>query len=113
MTFAFSSQADATVTSANGDGSEAEGPNVNMASEHPLKTLMAEDNSVNQMVAKRLISKLSYRINIASNGVEAIGFVKKYDYDLVLVDQYMPVMDGIESTQKIRQFAMENQKFTL
>jgi len=73
-----------------------------MAAEHPLKILMAEDNTVNQMVAKRLISKLGYRIDVVSNGAEAIDYIKRYNYDLVLMDQHMPEMDGIAATEVIR-----------
>jgi len=104
-TFAFSITAEASQPA----GSELDSGDVsilprNMASEHPLKILMAEDNTVNQMVAKRLISKLGYRIDVVSNGEEALDYIKKYNYDLVLMDQHMPEMDGIEATEEIRKF---------
>ncbi len=79
--------------------------NPNMAMEHPLKILMAEDNTVNQMVAKKLLAKLGYRVDIVANGLEAVDAVKTYEYDVVLMDQHMPELDGVEATRKIRQFA--------
>jgi len=65
---------------------------------------MVEDNTVNQMVAKRLISKLGYRIDVVSSGEEAIEYIKRYDYDLVLMDQHMPEMEGIEATEEVHNF---------
>lgn len=79
--------------------------NPHMADEHPLKILMAEDNSVNQLVGKKLLAKLGYRIDIVSNGFEAIDAVRSNDYDLVFMDQHMPEMDGLEATKEIRRFA--------
>jgi len=104
-TFAFSITAEASQpVSKELDSADVNTLPRNMASEHPLKILMAEDNTVNQMVARRLISKLGYRIDVVSNGEEAIDYIKRYNYDLVLMDQHMPEMDGIEATKKIRKF---------
>jgi signal transduction histidine kinase/DNA-binding NarL/FixJ family response regulator len=74
-----------------------------MAEVHPLKILMAEDNSVNQMVGKRILSKMGYRIDVVANGAEAVESVREIRYDVVLMDQHMPVMDGLQATHQICQ----------
>ena len=53
------------------------------------KILMAEDNSVNQMVAQKMIAKLGYRIDIVANGHEALDAVKKQNYDIET--KYLPL----------------------
>lgn len=72
-----------------------------MAEEMPLKILMAEDNSVNQMVARKTLEKLGYSLEIVVNGLGVIQALNKSSYDLILMDQHMPEMDGVEATKKI------------
>jgi len=69
----------------------------------PLSILIAEDNSVNQKVARLLLRKMGYTADIASNGVEAVDMASKTHYDLILMDVQMPIMDGLCATQKIRE----------
>lgn len=69
---------------------------------HPLNILLAEDNLVNQKVAKKMLEKLGYGVEIASNGLEAFTAVQNGSYDLLFMDVQMPIMDGIAATQKIR-----------
>ena len=64
--------------------------------------LLAEDNRVNQMVAKGMIKKLGYEVKVVGNGKEALGIIEDKEFDLVLMDCLMPVMDGYEATQEIR-----------
>lgn len=69
------------------------------------KILVAEDNRVNQMVAKQFLAPLGCDITFAKDGIEAIAAYKKSQFDLVLMDCHMPMLDGIAATTEIR--AME------
>jgi CheY-like chemotaxis protein len=78
--------------------------NSNMAAEHPLRILMAEDNRINQLVAKKTLErKLGYTIDIAANGSEALQMLRSKKYDIILMDCLMPEMDGFEATKKIKE----------
>ncbi len=68
-----------------------------------IKILLAEDNPTNQMVAKGLLTKIGYSMDIAVNGEEVLNKIKHSFYDLILMDVQMPVLDGLKTTQKIRQ----------
>ena len=74
-----------------------------LATRLPLQILVVEDNSVNQMVAERSLFQFGYRIDLASNGEEALVALQSKHYDLVFMDVQMPVMDGFETTQRIHQ----------
>lgn len=64
--------------------------------------LLAEDNLVNQEVAKAMLTKLGFKVDIANDGQQALDFIKKQYYDIVLMDCQMPTMDGFEATIQIR-----------
>ncbi|MFZ0964868.1 MAG: response regulator [Terriglobia bacterium] len=70
--------------------------------ERMLRILLVEDNSVNQLLASRLLEKQGYSVTTASNGQAGLEHLEKKSFDLILMDVQMPKMDGFETTAVIR-----------
>ncbi|MGM0945614.1 MAG: ATP-binding protein [Bacteroidota bacterium] len=70
-----------------------------------LHLLMAEDNDVNALVLGKIIKKWGYTFERVKNGQEAVDAMKNGNYDCVLMDIQMPVMDGFEATKAIKEFS--------
>ncbi|WP_462147299.1 response regulator [Pseudoalteromonas gelatinilytica] len=68
----------------------------------PMSILVTEDNKTNQVLIKAFLEKLNHHVTLADNGQQAIDKVQQQNFDLVLMDMMMPVMDGITATKYIR-----------
>ncbi|MBU8870041.1 MAG: response regulator [Gemmatimonadales bacterium] len=70
--------------------------------DHVCRVLLAEDNPINQVYARKLLGLMGLEVEVANNGAEAVDLVQESDYDLVLMDCQMPEIDGYEATRMIR-----------
>ncbi|MDP8236920.1 MAG: response regulator [Candidatus Erginobacter occultus] len=79
----------------------------NRPKRRPGRILVAEDNPVNQQVARGMLKKLGYVPRVVADGKEALAVLAEEPFDLVLMDVQMPVLDGLQATEKIRDPASE------
>lgn len=75
---------------------------VEFSKQYPLSILVAEDDKLNQKFALKILNKLGYEPHIADNGQEVLEMVSQRNYDVLLMDVQMPVMNGLEATKMIR-----------
>src|SRR5699024_6905723 len=66
------------------------------------RVLVVEDNAVNQLVAEGILEQLDLEVALVGNGAEALEVLGRDDFDVVLMDCQMPVMDGYEATRELR-----------
>ncbi len=78
----------------------------NLKSVQGARILLVEDNVLNQEVALGLLEEARFHVDIANHGQEAIEMIAMHDYDMVLMDMQMPVMDGLTATSQIRNDAI-------
>ena len=69
---------------------------------HPVRILMVDDDVISRKFASRLLTKSGYHVDMADSGKAAIGKLSSENYDIVLMDVQMPLMDGYETTRVIR-----------
>lgn len=74
------------------------------------KILLAEDNSTNQHLIKTILEKGDFRIDVVSNGHQAVNATEDFNYGLILMDVQMPLLDGFQATEMIRFLEHQNQK---
>lgn len=75
---------------------------------HTRRALLVDDNEVNQIIAKGALKKLGIHADVTNNGEEAIEAVMEKQYDFILMDCEMPIMDGFEATRCIREWEKEH-----
>ena len=78
-----------------------------------IKILVVEDNKINQMITKKILTKMRLGCDIVDNGEDAVEMVKNTDYNVVLMDIHMPGISGLEATKRIRDFNKELTIFAL
>ena len=74
-----------------------------LASTTVLKILVVEDNKINQIVSKKIIEKNNFECHISENGILALERLETETYDVILMDINMPIIDGFETTRRIRE----------
>ena len=82
-------------------------------SSRPLSILVAEDNGVNQILARRLLEKQGHTVIVAADGREAVQAFEKGAFDLILMDIQMPEVDGYEATKEIRRRETNHQRIPI
>ena len=72
-----------------------------LASTHPLRILLAEDNTVNQRMFEITLERLGFSVELASTGRQVLNMLENRSFDVILMDMHMPEMDGLDATRHI------------
>ena len=78
-----------------------------------VKILVVEDNKINQMITKKILTKMNLECDIVDNGEDAVESIRNNDYNIILMDIHMPGISGIEATKIVRSFDKELTIFAL
>ncbi|MFY0712957.1 response regulator [Seonamhaeicola sp. NFXS20] len=78
-----------------------------------VKILVVEDNKINQMITKKILTKMNLKCDIIDNGTDAVDMIKNNNYNVILMDIHMPGISGIEATKIVRTFDKELTIFAL
>ena len=76
--------------------------NQQLGQTHPLRILITEDTPTNRVVLGLMLERMGYQADEAITGYEALAALEQRDYDVILMDMYMPDLDGLETTRQIR-----------
>ena len=83
---------------------QADGPATEIESGRPLRILLAEDNPINQLIATRTLNRRGHEVTVVSTGLDALKTWEAAEpFDLILIDNQMPEMGGLEAVERIRQ----------
>ena len=82
---------------------QAATPELTSRSVAPLRVLLVEDNSINQAVARKLLTRFGHTVDCADSGVQALKLAADQPYDLIFMDIQMPELDGYSATRELRQ----------
>lgn len=75
--------------------------------------LVVDDNAVNRILAVSFLKKLGIKADTANDGAEAIEYIKLKDFEVILMDVHMPILDGLEATKLIRSMPLKKQPFVI
>ncbi|WP_344788222.1 ATP-binding response regulator [Postechiella marina] len=78
-----------------------------------VKILVVEDNKINQMITKKILTKMKLYCEVVDNGEDAVERIKENNYDIILMDIHMPGISGMEATKRVRAFDKELTIFAL
>ena len=84
-----------------------------MGQDQPLSILIADDNEINRIVQQAQLEVLDYRADTVTNGEEVLQALQSRQYDVLLLDILMPVLDGIETARRIREMDLDKQPYII